>query len=227
MRQMTLSEMFLDMTVYPREKLDDEHVLVLSEAIRAGEQLPPMVVCRKSKRVVDGFHRHAAYTRVYGSSHSPEVVEREYENESALFIDAMRYNSAHGRGLNFKDRARCVSIADKLGVDPSVLSATLHVKPSVLGALRARRSGNDRLRSAVSRPTQQPERQQELEWSSRNGNGHARQESSNGHHDKWRPWRLKVLRDCLGIVRQMDREDGEMMELVDRLRGAIGELIGK
>lgn len=51
---------------------------------------------KKSKRIVDGFHRHRVYSRLYGVDHEVEVVEKTYKNDAALFLDAARYNSAHG-----------------------------------------------------------------------------------------------------------------------------------
>lgn len=61
MRSLNTAELILDYGLYPRHSIDSQHVSYMVESIRAGVALPPVVIDKKSKRVVDGFHRVTAF----------------------------------------------------------------------------------------------------------------------------------------------------------------------
>lgn len=119
------------------------HVRQLAEALSSGAVFPPIVVERKSSRVVDGFHRVEALRRVRGREALVEAVEKDYRNEAELVLDAMRLNARHGSRLSPYDQLRCVEIASRLSIDGSRLAQALSVSPDYVGELSARRMGSE------------------------------------------------------------------------------------
>ncbi len=140
MRTMPASELVFDPTVYPRHEVDGDHVFNMVEAIRANVKFPPIVICRKSKRIVDGVHRHRANTRLCGADCAVPVVEKDYANDKDLFLDAVRYNALHGKNLARDDRVKIAEIGDRLKIDKSKLGDALKISQSVLGGLASANS---------------------------------------------------------------------------------------
>ena len=143
-----VSGLVLDRDLSPRARLNSNHVRQLAEAIRAGAKLPPIVVERGTSRVVDGFHRVEAYRRVYGQEALIEAGERDYAGEGELFLDSVRLNAIHGSRLATYDQLRCISIAERLSIDPSLIAGALSVRPSYVGELSIRRTGTELSTSA-------------------------------------------------------------------------------
>ena len=112
MRKIAIAELVLDFSIYPRMDVDGQHVHYLCEAYRAGVELPPLVIDKKSKRVIDGFHRVRMYQREEDEAFKAPVVEKTYPSESAILLDAIRYNASHGRTLTQHDRAHCILRGD-------------------------------------------------------------------------------------------------------------------
>lgn len=140
MRKMKAAEIVLDFSLYPRHQVDQHHVSSLVQALAAECELPPIVICRKSKRCVDGFHRTKAYLRHFGEGVEVYVAEKSYKSDQELFLDAMRYNAAHGRALSTFDKAHCAILAGNLGIDDSMVGDALHIDTAYVGELRVDRA---------------------------------------------------------------------------------------
>ncbi len=106
----------------------------------AGEDLPPIVVDAKSKRIVDGFHRARAKQRHGGDEATIEVVLKSYASDKELFLEAVRLNAAHGRNMTTYDRAHAVILADKLGINREDLAGALRMTIERVDDLRVERS---------------------------------------------------------------------------------------
>lgn len=143
MKKLKASELILDFDLYPRNNVDSSNVTNICNAMLAGRKLPPVVIDRKSKRVVDGFHRVRAAIRLYGEDAEVEVVEKTYRDDAALFLEAMEYNAPHGCKLDPCDRARCTIIAERLHIPLSAVAGALNMPEDKLGALRADRTAKD------------------------------------------------------------------------------------
>jgi hypothetical protein len=140
MKRMKVSELVFDFDFYPRAQIDSQHVAYLEDVMKAGHALPPIVIDKASKRVVDGFHRCRAALKMYGKDAEIEVIEKAYRNDRELFLDAVRYNSGHGRTLAMYDRAHCAILAARLEIDDAALAGALQVTTDRLAELRADRS---------------------------------------------------------------------------------------
>jgi hypothetical protein len=140
MKTMRAAEVVLDFDLYPRNNLDSSNVSNIAEAISAGIEVPPVVIDRKSKRCIDGFHRIKAMLRLHGEEAEITVVEKEYKTEREMFLDAMRYNSTHGAKLDSCDRTRCALIAERLHISADMTAKALNMTVTSLKHLRLTRT---------------------------------------------------------------------------------------
>lgn len=140
MRKLKLAELVLDFDVYPRSSIDTHHAGEMSRAVEAGAILPPIVTCKKSKRIVDGFHRQRVYSRLHGDEYEVEVIEKNYKTDAELFLDAIRYNAHHGLKMDTHDKTHCILRAKELKVDASLLAGVLCVDPKRIGELTTNRT---------------------------------------------------------------------------------------
>jgi len=122
-----LADLILDFTFYPRTIVDSTTVSRLVMALDCGEDLPPIVADRASKRVVDGFHRVTAYKR--RERKLVPVEFRDYDSEADMFLDALRLNASHGRPLTPFDIRHALIRCIDLGIEPLRAADVVHVPP--------------------------------------------------------------------------------------------------
>jgi len=126
---LSLSKLVLDFDLYPRTAVSSTNVRNLVAALEAGHELPPLVVDRKSKRVVDGFHRYNAHKRVSGPDAEVEVELRTFKSDVELFAAAVEYNVGHGKQLDEIEKRRVVFRLQEMGADEDAVAAVLHTTP--------------------------------------------------------------------------------------------------
>jgi len=144
LKEMKCAEVILDYNIYPRHKIDSTHVGHIRAAIRAGVELPPIVVCSKSHRCTDGFHRVTANGREFGED-APIMVElRDYANEAAMLLDAIAMNAAHGENLTPFDRVRCITLADEFKLKDAQLAQALRMPLQDIEEMRVKRTATTR-----------------------------------------------------------------------------------
>lgn len=148
MRNMKAAGLILDFDLYPRHDVDNHNIRCIVTAIEAGETMPPVVIDKKSKRVIDGFHRIKATLRTDGDA-TIAVIEKSYKNDAAMFIDAMRLNANHGAKLDSHDRAHCCIVAERLKIPMDAVAGALHMPKEKLGGLRVCRTAKDSSGQAV------------------------------------------------------------------------------
>lgn len=135
------SKVILDYDLYPRPDISSFTVNGLVEALRSGCSLPPIIVDKASKRVIDGFHRVRAYQKEYGPDALIPCVYRQYPDEAAMLIAAMEANSRHGRCFSPFDRARCLALAENFKIEIQVVAKALNMTVDSLGAMKVARLG--------------------------------------------------------------------------------------
>lgn len=141
MRKLKAAELVLDFDLYPRNNVDSHNVRNLVDALASGAELPPVIIDRKSKRVVDGFHRVRATLQHFGEEEAEiEVIEKTYKDDAAIFLDAMKYNAQHGAKLDPCDRTHCVIVAERLQIPLDAVAGALHMPVEKLGRLRTDRT---------------------------------------------------------------------------------------
>jgi ParB-like chromosome segregation protein Spo0J len=104
-----------DFNVYPRTMVSGPHTATIRDAMQAGEKMPPVILDKKSMRIVDGFHRYRAHKQL--KHEKVECELRPYKTEADLFADAVRLNATHGRPLVPFERKRAVEMLRRYNVD--------------------------------------------------------------------------------------------------------------
>lgn len=143
MRKMKAAELILDFELYPRNNIDPKNVKRMIDALVGGIELPPVIIDRKSKRVVDGFHRVRANLRLYGDDASIEVIEKSYKDEAAIFLDATRFNATHGLTMDDCDRTHCIIIARHLHISDDAIAGALFIPVDKIATMRNERTALD------------------------------------------------------------------------------------
>lgn len=153
MKRFKIAELILDFDLYPRNNVDSHNVTAMVDALSAGIELPPVIIDRKSRRVVDGFHRIRAHRRFHGKDAEVYVVEKSYATDAEIFLDAARYNAAHGAKLDPCDRAHCIIIAERLQIPYAEIAGALHMPLDRVKSLRQTRvaKGSDGLSIPLKR----------------------------------------------------------------------------
>lgn len=140
MKRMRCVELVLDFDFYPRMQVDSQHVYYMVRAKKAGAEFPAVRINKKTKQVVDGFHRVRSEMKIDGDKATVMVAEKDYRNDQAMLLDAIKCNASHGRNLTTYDRAHCAILASKLEIDDALVAGVLHVDPSYIGELLVDRS---------------------------------------------------------------------------------------
>lgn len=123
---MKLEELVLDFSLYPRHAgVDARTVSVMVTAYQVGATFPPIVIDRKTKRVVDGFHRSRMYKEL--GVEDIEVEERDYPDEAAFQIDAWVLNRDHGRPFDPFDRREATLRFERLGLSADDISSIIYM----------------------------------------------------------------------------------------------------
>lgn len=116
-----------DWDLYPRRAVNAEHVYVIQEALRAGVDLPPLTVEKTSKKLIDGFHRLAAWERIHGDQTGVPVKFKDCKSEQAFLLESIRANASHGRPFSPDDRMHALMLADRLEADPRAVAKALNM----------------------------------------------------------------------------------------------------
>lgn len=132
------SDLVEDDAVYPRGSVDSGHVRDLALALEACEELPPVIADRKTRRIVDGFHRRRAYVRAFGVHARMPVEYRDYPREQDLLKEAIALNADHGLKLNPHDRARSAVMLEKAGVSRPEIAVILRTTQERVAVLTAK-----------------------------------------------------------------------------------------
>lgn len=120
-----LESLVLDMELYPRNDVSSETVSRLVLAIEAGVSLPPIRADKKSKRIVDGFHRYNAHKRLKLATIATEWAE--YADDAELFAESIALNIGHGRPLDTYDQRRGIAKLIEYGWAVEKIAAVMRI----------------------------------------------------------------------------------------------------
>jgi len=120
-----ISELKFDYNLYPRPSLDGQSIGYMVEALATGVKFPAIIVDKRSRRITDGFHRSKAFLRYYGEKAEIDCEFVTYQDDAAMFMDAMRRNNHHGIRLDTHDKVHCWTIASRLGISSEKVAKAL------------------------------------------------------------------------------------------------------
>ncbi|GAA0573361.1 ParB N-terminal domain-containing protein [Paractinoplanes ferrugineus] len=124
----------LVLTGSPRSVKDAEHAKVLAE-VQSQAELPPIVVQRSSRRVIDGLHRVRA-AQLRGEQ---RIRGRYFDGDDAdAFVLAVRLNVRHGLPLSLADRKAAARhiLHQYPGWSNRAVAVTSGLSPKTVGLLR-------------------------------------------------------------------------------------------
>ncbi len=156
-KKVKVADLILDYELAPRAS-SAGNVDRLADAMRSGEKIPAPVVCAKTMRVNDGFHRVKAHIRVFGKASSITVNLKTYESDESFFLEAMEANTSHGANLSMLDRIHCAHVGARLGIETEKVAGALHMPADKLAKITVDRSAMDKngrplpLKPALSKP---------------------------------------------------------------------------
>jgi hypothetical protein len=97
------------------------------QAMRQGDQFPPLLIDGRTKTIISGYHRYEAYLAEYGKDHTVDVVSKTYDTEADRIEEAVKENSKHGNPLDGISRRRAALKLAELGRDAEAISRLLGV----------------------------------------------------------------------------------------------------
>jgi len=124
-----VNSLILDFDLYPRSSVDTTAIGYMVETLETGGELPPIVVDRKTRKVVDGAHRCRAHLRFHGAEAKIEVIWGTFKNDAEMFLESARLNACHGVKLNRHDRVHCAIRGKQLGISQKKLAEALRMTP--------------------------------------------------------------------------------------------------
>ena len=139
LKKVAIDELVEDYRLYPRAEVDGPTVEEFREALRAGAKFPPLRVCAKTLRIIDGYHRKVAYEREQ-ATHVLCSLE-EVADDRDLFTRAAAANAAHGRRYTSGDLIQGVKLAKRLGLTREQVSAAFFLPPERVEKLERISSG--------------------------------------------------------------------------------------
>lgn len=122
--------LIFDWNLWPRQsaqKLDSTNISRMKTSLKAGFKLPPIIVDKKSNRIVDGFHRAKATLDVFGDDAEIDVIFKKYKTDAEMFLDAGATNCYHGLTMSPKDRAFFINKCRKFKIPPIVVAESLQM----------------------------------------------------------------------------------------------------
>lgn len=139
MDRVKASEVVFDERFYPRVNDDPVWIALLAERLQAGQSLPPIVVCKETRVLLDGKHRLEAHRKVGGADCEVPVVWVSPRTDAERFRLALEYNAKHGRPLSTIDYVEATLRAELHGLTPAEVAQILGLRREYLEQVVDRR----------------------------------------------------------------------------------------
>jgi hypothetical protein len=208
--------LLLDYDLYPRANIDGHNIRDMADALSAGATLPPVIVDKKSQRVVDGFHRVKAYLLAQGPDALIPVIFKTYANDREMYAEAVRCNSTHGKKLDPYDKRHAAILGDRLGIPKKEMAALLNMSISQFKKMVERRTAHIGKRLVALKATIEHKTGQRLTKSQVEAN-----KKLSGMRQAFSANQLILLIET-GLL---DTEDEKLMERLMRLYELLGGLL--
>lgn len=122
-----VATLIFDPDLYPRRESDERHIAALKDAFEADQNIPPLVACKATRKLIDGYHRWCALIKLYGDNAKWFVKWETFASDEQRLLRAIELNAAHGRRLVEEDWKRCQVIAVKLRISTAQLASSFGV----------------------------------------------------------------------------------------------------
>ena len=127
MKTVRIEDLIFDEELYPRMKVSFVTAYQYSQAMRSGSVFPPVLVGSYMGKLylIDGWHRVRA-KEILGEKYIQAKIKK-YDSIREMFLDAVKYNSQHGRPLSIQEKARIIHKLATIGLNPEEISQIVHV----------------------------------------------------------------------------------------------------
>lgn len=125
-----ISDLVLDYSLYPRKEIDQTVVQNYAKALEAGCVFPTVKigVLAGKKIIVDGVHR--VRSRGLAKIDYVDCAILAFESEAALFAEAVRLNSGHGKGFSDVELKANIKRLEKYKFSVKDIQILVHVPAS-------------------------------------------------------------------------------------------------
>jgi len=125
-----ISNLVVDLRLYPRSQVDQAVVENYARALRAGANFPSVKigVLAGRKIVVDGLHR--IRSRELCKIDYVDCSVLQFQSEGGLFAEAVRLNSSHGKGFCETELKANIKRLQRYKFDTTDIVAICHVPAS-------------------------------------------------------------------------------------------------
>ena len=124
-----INEVVFKESLYPRTGVSYITVGNYAQKMKAGVTFPPIILGKLGTQLilVDGYHRLLATERNKEEYIKAEIIH--YNNETDLFKDAIKYNSAHGLALTSSDNLKILATLQDMQFSPLEIGELLKATP--------------------------------------------------------------------------------------------------
>jgi hypothetical protein len=136
MPKIETAELIFDPGIYPRKGIDNYNVIKLRRALEGGNKLPPVLICRSTKKIIDGVNRWTLAKE--RDEPTIDVELKDYANDAERFRDAAQLNAIHGMPLSRSDAVRVIDIGEALGLKEPDFAEMLQTTLTDVQKLRPR-----------------------------------------------------------------------------------------
>jgi len=144
--KISINELVLDFNFYPRGESEQcismIHVKDIMEAIRAGETMPPITVCKDTMKISDGFNRYFAFKNL--KHKTINAVLKKYGSEQEFYLDCYEQNRKHGLKLDRFDQVRFIIKGLEMGISQQALAQAMRIMPDRFDALLRKKTTIDK-----------------------------------------------------------------------------------
>ena len=124
-KNVRLGDIVIDPTYQVRMKVDSRKVADYANAMKNGDIFPPMIVEKKTGKLVCGFTRMEAYTRVFEPNGKVPGIAKMFKNDLERQFFAVDDNRRHGQPLDAWDKKNIACNLGLLGAPPEKISKVL------------------------------------------------------------------------------------------------------
>jgi len=114
-KMLKIDSIIRDYQFYPRSQTDEVTAGQFAEQLTLGAQFPPIQVCSKTLRVIDGFTRLRAHERI--DREDIECLLVDVADDKEFFALAVAANAHHGRRYTPFDVRHIIQRSRELGIE--------------------------------------------------------------------------------------------------------------
>lgn len=124
--QLRIADVVVDETMYPRHKLSAHNIAQIKDGYLSGSDVPPIVVWKSKRILVDGQHRLMAKQQIVGPEGMIDALLIEYDSKRDALADAVKRNSAQGYRLTTWDKVRSIMLLQAVKADEDTIARSLN-----------------------------------------------------------------------------------------------------